>query len=269
MIHMRNFCYHSPGLKRMPTLVNASKGKSIKNSKESRKYADAVVERSVSPLRPCQLAIKENVSYKPLEAVNTMVNKPESIKSVVKKPETSVPKSFSRPTPELRNRDVLNHGVRANTIDDKISEVMLRKVINIARMMQELLVNQSPILVFIERTNSVATERDFFPFPVDDEKNFALFLVLLENPEDVVKLFTWRQHLDDRICNIWAAIITDKWGMSLSWAGRDPSKYAVKKKKLFHFIYAVKETSKNWIYKAGRRYLRAQAAAEKRTFSSF
>jgi hypothetical protein len=27
----------------------------------------------------------------------------------------------------------------------------------------------------------------------------------------------------------------------------------------------VEETSKNWIYKAGRRYLRAQAAADKRT----
>lgn len=42
---------------------------------------------------------------------------------------------------------------------------------------------------------------------------------------------------DDRICNIWAAIITDKWDMTLSWAGRDASKYAVKNTKLFHFIY--------------------------------
>ncbi|EFX80036.1 hypothetical protein DAPPUDRAFT_319088 [Daphnia pulex] len=143
-----------------------------------------------------------------------------------------------------------------------------------------------PILTFIERTNSVVTERDFFPFPVDDEKNFALFLVLLESPEDVAKLMTGRlsslggKNLDDRICNIWAAIVTDKWGMSLSWAGCDASKYAVKNTKLFHFIYdlvrssifytnaeqsAVEETSKNWIYKAGRRYLRAQPTAGKRT----
>ena len=49
---------------------------------------------------------------KPLSAVNTTVKKPESIKSVVKKPETAVAKSFSRPTPELRHRDVLNHSVR-------------------------------------------------------------------------------------------------------------------------------------------------------------
>ena len=95
-----------------PTLVNASKGKSIKNSKESRKYGDAVVERSVSPLRPFQLAIKENVSYKPLAAVNTIVKKPERITSAVKKPETAIPKSFSRPTPEIRHRGVLNHSVR-------------------------------------------------------------------------------------------------------------------------------------------------------------
>ena len=90
--------------------------------------------------------------------------------------------------------------------------------------------------------------------------------------------------------------------MSLSWAGRDASKYAVKNTKLFHFIYGsnilqslafcfpvnhfwnlktdlvrssisytnaeqtvVEETSKNWIYKAARRYQRAQAAAEKKT----
>lgn len=57
--------------------------------------------------------------------------------------------------------------------------------------MQKFLVNQGPILAFIERTNSVVTERDFFPFPVDDEKNFALFLVLLESPEDVAKLVSF------------------------------------------------------------------------------
>ena len=65
--------------------------------------------RSVSPLRSFQLATKENVSYKPLLAVNTMVKKPES---VVKKTETAVQKSFSRPTHEIRHRDVLNHIVR-------------------------------------------------------------------------------------------------------------------------------------------------------------
>ncbi|KAK4015180.1 hypothetical protein OUZ56_030167 [Daphnia magna] len=276
----------SHGLKRTTTLVNASKGNSLKNSKESRKYEDAVVARSVSPIRPFQLAIKENVSYKSPVAVNTMVNKQKSIKYLIKKPETAVTKSFSLPTPELRHKDGKLFCKGAKPTDDKISEVTLRKVINIERMMQEFLVNQGPILAFIERTNSVVTERDLFPFPVDDEKNFALFLVLLESPEDVAKLMTGRlsslggNNLDDRICNIWAAIITDKWGMSLSWAGRDASKYAVKNTKLFHFIYdlvrssisytnaeqsAVEETSKNWIYKAGRRYLRAQATAEKRT----
>lgn len=180
----------SHGLKRTTTLVNASKGNSLKNSKESRKYEDA---RSVSPIRPFQLAIKENVSYNSPVAVNTMVNKQKSIKYLIKKPETAVTKSFSLPTPELRHKDVLNlnHSVRAKPTDDKISEVTLRKVINIERMMQEFLVNQGPILAFIERTNSVVTERDLFPFPVDNEKNFALFLVLLESPEDVAKLVSF------------------------------------------------------------------------------
>ncbi|KAI9565195.1 hypothetical protein GHT06_008975 [Daphnia sinensis] len=188
-----------------PTLVNASKGKSIKNSKESRKYADAVVERSVYPLSPfLQLAIKENVSHKPLAAVNTMVKKPESIKSVVKKPETAI-----------------------RAVDDA-----------------RALVNQGPILAFIKKTNSVATERDFFPFPVDDENILPYSYSLGDN------------NLDDRICNIWAAIVTDKWGMSLSWAGLDASKYAIKTQSCFISFT---------IYKAGRRYLRAQAAADKWT----
>ena len=72
---------------------------------------------------------------------------------------------------------------------------MLRKVIEIERMMQELLINVGPILAFIERTNSVAMERDIFPFPVNDEKIFALFLVLLESPEDVAKLVSQFKNL--------------------------------------------------------------------------